>query len=123
MATTNVPETGNEQACGNAGKVRPDAVKSLHDLDAIVQDATESISALAIAARRMLTLNANDLMTVSELLNQIQSVAMDIGDHVNSEAEKFGANYIDTDRRELIDRLFTQRRTLHGTTDAGAIAQ
>jgi hypothetical protein len=87
-------------------------VKSLELVDALVQEAAEAITALATAARAMLALDATSLLTVAELLKQIEHRASDVENCVNAEAETCGANYIDDHRCVLSDRLWGQHHAL-----------
>jgi hypothetical protein len=117
MANKNVTQVANNQADENPSKAaHADALKSLRDIDMQVQDATESISALATAAKKMLSLKVSDLLTIASLLDQIHDISLSIQDAVNCEAERFGANYIDTDRSELMGTLWAQERASTRTT-------
>lgn len=106
-----------------ATKVKPQAepqanpVKVLESVDSMVQDATEAIMAMAKAAQAMLALDAQSLMTVSELLTLIGERCADVQNSVNYEAETCGANHIDEERRAVSGRLFAQHHAMHGTKE------
>lgn len=106
-----------------ATKVKPQAepqanpVMMLESVDAMVQNATEAIMAMAKAAKVLLALDAQSLMTVSELLTLIGERCADVQNCVNWEAETCGANHVDEERRALSGRLYVQHHALHGTKE------
>jgi methyl-accepting chemotaxis protein len=108
MAKQNVPQ-------GSAGVSAHDgAADSLELVDAMVQRSADSISALAKAAKKMLSLDADALMTVADLLDQIDTVADSLSDSVNNVAESHDSNHVDEHRRTLSKRLWDQHNALHG---------
>lgn len=92
-------------------------VKALELVDAMVQDATEAIMAMAKGAQAMLALDAQSLMTVSELLTMIFERCADVQNCVNYEAETCGANHIDEERRAMSGRLYAQHHAMHSTNE------
>lgn len=96
-------------------KTQANSVKALESVDAMVQNATEAIMAMAKAAKAMLALDAESLMAVSELLTLIGERCADVQNCVNWEAETFEANHIDEERRAMSARLYDQYHAMHGT--------
>lgn len=98
-------------------------VNSLELVDSMVQDATEAIMAMVKAAKAMLALDAQSLMTVSELLTLIGERCADVQNCVNYEAETCGANHIDEERRAISTRLHDQHHAMHGTKEVNHVDQ
>jgi hypothetical protein len=96
------------------------AVESLEVVDAMVQRSTDSISAMAKAAKQMLSLDAGALMNVADLLDQIDELADQMKDRVNSVAEKHGSNYDDSRRQAFSKRLWDQHHALRGNSKVEA---
>ena len=91
---------------------------ALMDMDALTQEATTSIHAMAVAAKQMLALDANALTTVATLLDQIKVRADELMNDVNSIAERHDAGWVRD--RELVTKLWVQHRALHGTGGVNA---
>lgn len=103
-------------------QVEPQAnpVKSLELVDEMVQDATEAIMAMAKAAKVLLALDAQSLITAAELLTMIGERCADVQNCVNYEAETCGANHVDDERRALSGRLYAQHHAMKNTQEATA---
>lgn len=95
-------------------------VKSLELVDSMVQNATEAIMAMAKAAKAMLALDAQSLMTVAELLTLIDDKCADIQNCVNYEAETCGANHVDDERQDMSGRLYAQHHAMNSTKEVTA---
>lgn len=106
-----------------ASKVKPqaepqaDPVKALELVDSMVQDATEAIMAMAKAAKSMLALDVQSLMTVAELLTLIHDRCADVQNCVNWEAETCGANHTEEERRAVSGRLYAQHHVMNNTKE------
>ena len=106
MATENVTQ-GAKPPLSNAG-----AVASLNNCDALAQYAAESIVALTRATQNMLSMDADALLVAHDLFGQIEKIASDLSDTINSEAGSHGANYTNERRDNLVKNLFGQQANL-----------
>ena len=91
----------------------PNPLEVLKWTDAAVQSTTHSIISLARAAKGLLALDAASLMTVADLLDQIDEKAHDIQNSVNYDAERCGVNYTDDERDKLSKKLHAQHHALN----------